>query len=299
MFQRNILLAIGAIALLAGLVFLALGFGQSSASKVEKTEIDKAEPYILVTTHPVIAGSLLRPEDMAWKELPATEIAQDNLVRGKASEADFVGAVTRRDFGDGEALNPNEIIKEKDRDFLAAILSPGTRAVSLAVDEAQGVSGLVMPDDRVDIILTQNLSSQEGNAAHKSVGETILYNRRVIAVDKTLPVLSKSPASDRHINSESVSDLRTVTLELTEREAEQILVAEQIGKVTLSIRALAGSGTDSINVETENTPVWASDVSPALRSPEQVPVKDIVSIGAMRGTRALIEVIHGDKTELR
>jgi len=299
MFQRNILLAIGAIALLAGLVFLVLGFGQSSASKVEKAEVDKTEPSILIAAHPLVAGSLLRPEDMAWKELPPTEIAQDNLVRGKISETDFIGAVTRRDFGDGEALNLSGIVQEKDRDFLSAILSPGYRAVSLAVDEAQGVSGLVMPGDRVDIILTQNLSSQEGNAAHKSVGETILYNRRVIAVDKTLPALSKSSASDQHVNSESVSDLKTVTLELTEREAEQILVAQQIGKVALSIRALAGSGMDSVNLEMENSPVWASDVSPALRSPEQAPAKGIVSIGAIRGTRALIEVIHGDKTELR
>jgi Flp pilus assembly protein CpaB len=90
-----------------------------------------------------------------------------------------------------------------------------------------------------------------------------------------------------------------VTLELTEREAEQILVAIQIGKVTLSMRALEGSGTQSVKLENENAPVWASDVSPALGSLEQVPPKGAAPVGPLQKARALIEVIHGDKIEAR
>ena len=299
MFQRNVLLAVGVIALLAGLMFLILGFDHSSGAKVEKAETGEAKPAILVAAHPIIAGSLLRPEDMAWKELPLAEIIESNLVRGPVSETDFIGAVTRRDFGDREALNSNDIVKTKDRGFLSAVLSPGYRAVSLAVDEAQGVSGLIMPGDRVDIILTQNLNAQEGNAAHKSVGETILHNRRVLAVDKLLPVLSKLPAPDQHIDLQGPPSQRTVTLELTEREAEEILVGTQIGKVALSVRALEGSGADSIAPEKESAPVWASDVSPALRYSEYLPQKAAVSVVPLRSGRALVEIIHGDKTEMR
>ena len=299
MLQRNVLLAIGVIALMAAFAFLMLGLGQSSTSKVEKIAADETKPSILVAAHPLLAGSLLRPEDMAWKELPPTEITENNLVRGKVSETDFVGGVTRSELGDKEALNPNEIVKAKDRGFLSAVLSPGYRAVSLAVDAAQGVSGLIMPGDRVDIILTQNLSSQEGNAAHKSVSETILHNRRVIAVDKTLPALSQSTEPDRHIELQNAPDQRTVTLELTEREAEQILVAVQIGKVALSVRALEGSGIDSVNPESESTPVWAWEVSPALRSLEQAPPRGAASVVSLQRPRTLIEVIRGDKTELR
>ena len=300
MFRRNVLLVIGVIALLAGLTLLALAFGQSSVSKVEKIAAVRATPAILVAAHPLIAGSLLRPEDMAWKELPSAEITGGDLVRGTVSETDFVGAVTRRDFGDQEALNANALVRARDRDFLAAVLSPGYRAVSIAVDVAQGLSGLIVPGDRVDIILTQTLADPQGSTAHKVVGETILHDRRVIAVDRTLPALSKPAAPEQHIDAQGASDTRTVTLEVTEREAEQILVATQIGKVAFSVRALEGSGMDNLlNPEKESMPVWASDVSPALRSPARTPPLPAAFAGSPQKGRVQIEIIHGDKTELR
>ncbi|MEJ0062567.1 MAG: Flp pilus assembly protein CpaB [Alphaproteobacteria bacterium] len=306
MLQRNILLVIGIIALFSGVMFLMLWVGESSPSKIESSRAEKEKKYILVAARPLIAGSLLRPEDMTWKELPPAEIIDGNLVRGSVSETDFVGGVTRRNLGSQEALNPNAIVKAKDRDFLSAVLSPGYRAVSLTMDAAQSISGLIMPGDWVDIVLTQNLSAAEGNAAYKSVGETLLRNRRVIAVDKMLPPLPKSAASpdppkqDQPLTPQNASDPRTVTLELMPREAEQILVAAQIGKVALALRALEGSGMDSADPGMEAMPVWASDVSPALKSAERTsPERTAAPAGPIQKPRSLTEIIHGDKVELR
>lgn len=301
MFRRNLLLALGVIALLVGLVLLALALTHSTGAKVETTEASKVKPAILVAAHPLTAGSLLRPEDMAWKELPPPEMAGDNIARGgPVAETDLVGGVTRRDFGDQEALNANAIVLARDRGFLSATLSPGYRAISLAVDVAQGVSGLIVPGDHVDIILTQTLSSPQGGAAHQVVGETILYDRRVIAVDGTLPALSKSAAPEQRLDTRGASDARTVTLEVTEHEAEQILVATQIGKVALSVRALEKSRADILlDPEKENLPVWASDVSPALQSLAQTPPMPAAFAGNRQKGSVQIEIIRGDKTELR
>lgn len=296
MFKRNVLLTIGVFALFAGCMLLVLGLGQSSPSKGGKTETHETKSFILVATHLILAGTLLRPEDMAWKEVSQAEITEGNLVRGTVSDTDFIGAVTRRDFRDKEAFDSNAIVKARDRGFLSAVLSPGYRAVSLGVDEAQGVSGLIIPGDHVDVILTQNLSDKEGSAAHKSVGETILYNRRVIAVDRLLAASSQPTASEQRVAAQNTGGQRTITLELTAHEAERLLVAAQIGKVALSMRALEGSGMESSKPESEIMPVWASDVSPALRSLEQAPMRSNAPTGSAHG---LIEVIHGDKIELR
>lgn len=296
MFQRNFLLSIGVIALLSGLVLMMFWFGQTSGTLIERTDAETVKSAVLVATHQLSSGTLLRPEDMEWKEVPATRIEASNIARGMASEVDYVGAVTRRDFGIKEALDTTAIVRAKDRDFLSAVLIPGHRAVSIAVDEAQGASGLVMPGDRVDVILTQNLSSTETNAARKSVGETVLHDRRVIAVDRALPTLQ--PLA-RGSHADASRALKTVTLELTEREAEQILVAVQLGRVALSVRPLEGSGVASVKPEEVMSPVWASDVSPALGMLDQTTQSAVAPAGSSQKQRRQIEIFHGDKLELR
>jgi pilus assembly protein CpaB len=106
----------------------------------------------------------------------------------------------------------------------------------------------------------------------KSVGETVLRDVRVIAVDQALSgaIQAKQQPTPPTVGAEGRIP-RTVTLEVTEQQAEKLLVALNLGKIELSMRPFSPPGTELPLVEgtATPTPTWASDVSPALKSVNQ------------------------------
>ena len=281
MLSRNLMLGLGVLALLAGVMLAVLWFHRSAAPAPSAVKQIPMET-ILVATHPIAIGSLLRPGDMTWGEVPAAEVVGADIVQGSVAETVFVGAVTRRAFATREPLTDATLVKPGDRDFLIAALAPGYRAVSIGVDAAQSTSGLVLPGDHVDIVLTQSFQSQGSDAGHKSVGETVLHDLRVIAVDQTLSSAAK-PAATTTLSDPKMP--KTITLEVTEHQAQMLLVAEQLGKIQLAL--LGQQDQDAAPHATpDGPPTWASDVSPALAGPAAT-------------ANGPIEVIHGAKTERR
>src|SRR5579862_2332930 len=140
MLLRNLLLALGGLALLAGVALSIAWLSQPGQSPVSETV--PVRPAILVAKQAVATGTLLRGEDIAWQEVGPGEIHPGHLVRGQVLEADFLGSVARRNFEAGEPLVASDLVKPNDRGFLAAVLRPGMRAVSMAVDASQSESGL-------------------------------------------------------------------------------------------------------------------------------------------------------------
>lgn len=264
MFVRNALLALGALCLIGGLALSVLWYQQLGVSTAQRPEPPR--PAVLVATHDIPAGTLLRPEDMAFKEVPATEIQPGALTRGQVSSAEFVGAVVRRPFAADEHLAATDLIKPSDRQFLSAALRAGMRAVSIAVDTPQSVSGLVLPGDQVDIILTQSFGDAVGDVGRKTVAETVLRDVRVIATDQTLSTPGKQPQPAKGGLLPADSRIpKTVTFEVTGREAERLFVAAQLGRLQLSARPLEIARVAQAGSMTERAqPIWASDVSPAL-----------------------------------
>jgi pilus assembly protein CpaB len=166
MLVRNLLLVLGGLAMLAGLALSAVWFSQTSRGPApEAARAPIVQPAILVATRPIATGTLLRAEDMSWRDTEPGGIGPGNLVRGQISDADLLGAVARRDFGAGEPLIVSELVKSSERGFLAAALKPGARAVSIAVDASQSVSGLILPDDRVDVLLIQSFGDSVADIA--------------------------------------------------------------------------------------------------------------------------------------
>jgi pilus assembly protein CpaB len=194
------------------------------------------------------------------------------MMRGQISESEFVGSVSRRGFGAGDPLTQSDLVKPDQGGFLAAVLAPAMRAVSVTVGAAESVAGLVAPGDRVDVILTQNFNDSLVAPPRKSVGETVLRDVRVIAVDQALSgaIQAKQQPTPPTVGAEGRIP-RTVTLEVTEQQAEKLLVALNLGKIELSMRPFSPPGTELPLVEgtATPTPTWASDVSPALKSVNQ------------------------------
>jgi pilus assembly protein CpaB len=299
MLARHVLIVTGVLALLVGVAVSLLSLRQREASVPGPVVVHQS---VLAAAHPVGTGSLLRPEDMVWKDVTAAEVQPGNIVRDGAGEAEFVGAVSRRDFQTGEPFLADALVKPNTRGFLAVVLTPGNLAMSIGVDPSQSLGGLIMPGDHVDVLLTQAFSEQATDAPHRTVGETILRDIRVIAVDQTLSALDKPVALGAAIGVvDQRGTPRTLTLDVTGQQAQTLLVASQLGKIGIAVRALGGGAA-----QPEEAPTWAADVSPALRAIQtgSSPSPSTSSGPAgttptspIQGTVESIEVIHGSKIE--
>ncbi len=296
MVTRNVLIALGGFALLAGLALVMLW---SRHAPVVRDASNAAEPrsLVLVAARQISAGTLLRREDMTWKG-GGPDAVPGSISSGAADARDYIGGVTRRAFDTGQPLIDASVIKVSDRNFLSAVLSPGDRAVAIAVDAPESVAGLVIPGDRVDILLTQSVGAEPGDRGHGSVSETVLRDIRVIAVDQWLDTVAKPIAKEQRIGASGSPIPGTITLEVGDHEAERMLVAQQIGKITLAVRALERSGEAVSGIEPLPQPIWAVDVSPALGGLGP----NTVTVGVPPGRSPMdssIEIMHGSKTDIR
>jgi len=284
--SRNLLFGLGIFALLAGVLLAVLWFSQSAAPKA--TDIKQIPTQsILVASRPLSAGTLLRVGDLIWSDVPANTVVGGSILHGSLSETELAGAVTQRAFALHEPLTMSAVVKPSDREFLVAALAPGYRAVSINVDATQSTSGLVLPGDRVDVVLIQNFSAAATDPGHKTVGETVLRGLRIIAVDQTLSAAIQPAAPPASAGEAKMP--KTVTLEVTDQQAEALLVAEQLGKIELALRGQLDDAAAGA-IRNITLPTWASDVSPTLRGPEQE---------GLSQTDGSIAVMHGGKTERR
>lgn len=225
---------------------------------------------VLTAARPIHAGVLLKPEDIGSKQLPVNDpAAADGTHDTPDARSALVGAMVRRTLTTGDVLRDSDLMRPGDHGFLAAVLEPGMRAVTIAVDNTTGTAGLIWPGDRVDLILTQSIQDANLPIGHRVAAETVLSNARVIAIDQQL-VQGAAPT-----NSDAAA--RTVTLEVTEREAQRISVAIRLGRLSLSVRSAEGT---RLAVATTSGPdtTWASDVSPALGTAAPATSDNVVRI---------------------
>ncbi|MEA2801842.1 MAG: pilus assembly protein CpaB [Rhodospirillaceae bacterium] len=309
---RPILLVLGTLALVAGaaLVVLQLQTPAPPAEVVAKAD----SQAVLVMVRPVKARTLLRPDDLGWKAIAIAAVPTGAYVRGTATEGDFAGAVVRNDLQLGDILTANQVVKAGEPGFLPAVLSEGMRATSIAVGLAEGASGLIVPGDRVDVVLIQNFTEAGVELSHRSVGETVLSNLRVIAIDQKTATDGKPRAGEPGMSAAAVAAAaataaavepriaKTVTLEVTVRQAEVLMVAQQLGKIQLTLRDAGDEKASTKPALAAAPPTWGADVSPALdglrdhltpttgNSPAPLPTPPPSSE---------VNVYHGPATEVR
>jgi pilus assembly protein CpaB len=222
-----------------------------------------ARTIVLVAARSVPAGSLLKPEDLASRDLAAEERAEDALIDSEAARTELRGGLVRRPLSPGDLLRAEDVLRPRDRGFLAAVLARGMRAMSVGVDAVTGAAGLIWPGDRVDLILTQTFEEQEVPVSRRVVGETVLADVRVIAVDQAL-----TQGADGQSTTEGRL-VRTVTLEVTPEQAEKVAVASRLGRLALSVRAM--DMPEVADVPPSDRSTFGADVSPALRRPVAAP----------------------------
>lgn len=189
---------------------------------------------VLVAAEALPAGRILKASHLRWQPWPEDGLSETYMVDDGSGEHDLVGAVVRQPLATGEPLTDARVVRPGDRGFLAAMLGEGKRAVTVAVTATSGLSGLIFPGDRVDVILTHTVPrEQSATGTSRRASETVLSDIRVLALDQR----TENTDGKRVV-------AKTATLELTPKEAEAVALAEQLGALSLSLRPVAQAEDD-------------------------------------------------------
>ncbi len=204
---------------------------------------------ILVADKELTAGQFLRADNLKWQPWPDSAMNDGYVLESERKLEDYVGAVVRNLITPGQPITDGLVVHPGDRGFLAAVLGPGARAVSVAVNATSGISGFIFPGDRVDLLLTSRFSSRDGEdeAQSRYVTRTLLTALKVLAIDQ------KTESK----NGE-VSPAKTVTLEVTPKQAEKVAIGMAMGTLSLSLQSLARE-EDSIARKTTEGPGYTLD----------------------------------------
>jgi pilus assembly protein CpaB len=245
-------------------------------------------PDALVAAVALQPGTLLRAEDIEWRQLSgpaqpgailrptAAQIKQNPLAEEQALKGAY-GAAVRIAVKAGQPIRREVIVRPGDRDFLRVVLTPGQRAIAIPVRTGGASAGLLEPGDHVDVILTQRFDGHAEGMAHRSVAETVVEDLRVLAVGwETGAGGAAVPHNDFG---------HTVTLEVTPAQAQKINVATELGKLSLTLRPAEAKAAPELKPVAAT---WAGDVSPALgsvRPPANV-VVDPPVVAVLRGSKA-------------
>jgi len=231
---KKIVLLIGALIIAAVTAITAKNmFSGAGAPAASAKPVVPAGPQVLVATRALPVGTIIDAESLRYQMWPEGLVQPAYYIKGQpgTNPSDLLGTVVRNEITAGQPVTNGALIKPGERGFLAAALGPGMRAVTVGVSTTSGVAGFVFPGDRVDIVLSQEVSGG-GDGQSLKVSETILRNVRVLATDSRMTATNQEGKA-------VVKRTSTVTLEATPKIAEKIAVAQNIGQLSLSLRSIA------------------------------------------------------------
>jgi|SRR5581483_2975411 len=224
--------------IIAGICGLGAFFGVMSLvnkpAKVVREEVTTNTTQILVAKNDIPLGTITGPESFRWLEWPQNAVSSSYIQRSARPRAveELKDSVARAPMLAGEPVTPAKLVKPGDGGVLAAILPPGMRAISTRIKEETGVGRLILPNDRVDVILTQRVRGRAGNN-NDFVADTLFRNVRVLAIGQLIEAKE----------GKRLAEGNTATLELTPRQAELLAQANSLGEISLSLRSIADTDT--------------------------------------------------------
>ena len=187
---------------------------------------------VLVAKQNIPVGAKIDAGTIEWRTWPAAGVSPSYIRRPDRPKAieDVSGTIAKSSFFEGEPISEAKLV-HTDSGFMSAILPAGKLAVATAISADTGAGGFILPNDRVDVIMTRPVATDAiGGGSEKYDTETILQNVRVLAIDQKI--------EDK--DGEKVVVGQTATLELTPQQAEILTVARQISaRLTLALRSVA------------------------------------------------------------
>lgn len=212
---------------------LASGSDEPAPTPPPVANLDTVD--VLIADKDIDVGSALSAEDMRWQAWPTAAAGPSFIRKSDRPNAldELKGSIVRGSFTTGEPIQEARLISATGSGYMAAILPSGMRAISTEISPETGAGGFILPNDRVDVILSRRDKEAEKSAGTEVfTSETILHNVRVLAIDQTV--------EDK--NGQKVVVGKTATLELASRQAETLALAHQLGTISLALRSIVDAG---------------------------------------------------------
>jgi pilus assembly protein CpaB len=220
------------IALSAGGVAAYLASGSDNKPLPAEPVAQLKTVDVLVAKSDIGLGQTVKPEDMQWQSWPAATASTTFIRRNERPDAttQIVGSIARSPFITGEPIREVKLVKANGSGFMAAILPTGMRAISTEISPETGAGGFILPNDRVDVILSKREKNPDKAGAPDTINsEVILSNVRVLAIDQ----------APKEKDGQNAVVGKTVTLELKSEQAETLARARQSGPLSLALRSIA------------------------------------------------------------
>jgi pilus assembly protein CpaB len=238
------------VALLAGglAAWLATRGGSPEPTPQVVEVVQSPTTQVLAAKVAIGVAERLSPDNVEWIDWPESAIREGFVTIQDMPEApaELAGSVARFEFFPGEPIRDLKLVRA-DQGYLSAVLEKGKRGVSFGVDSTSASGGFIVPNDRVDIILTQDTDGGQ-------VSRTLLSNVKVLALGQRLGEVGATggPADPDNPRAEIFSGGNVATVELTPAEAETLINAMQVGSLSLVLRSVADFNDNTETVQASN-----------------------------------------------
>jgi len=233
---------------------IALGAGGVAAYLASGTDSNKPPPpapvaqlptvEVLVAKNDINLGQAVKPDDLLWQVWPASTASNSFIRKSDRPDAtkELTGAIARTAMMAGEPIREQKLVKADGSGFMAAILPSGMRAVSTEIAPETAAGGFILPNDRVDVLLTRRIKNPDprGTMPDVVVTEVVVRNVRVLAIDQ----------APKEKEGQNAVIGKTVTLELKPEQNVLLASARQAGTLSLALRSIA----DADQVEVVEAP---------------------------------------------
>ncbi|MEZ9883355.1 Flp pilus assembly protein CpaB [Vibrio splendidus] len=261
-----------------GLSVLLLSQTNSESATTSSKQAAKQTVKVLVPTRTIEIGQTYTPNSFRWKEVPQQELENyiDHVTPDDISAAHTMSGLARTKLVKDSILSKADITEPEGGYSLSLKLQPGYRAISVPVDQVTSNSGFIEPGDRVDILL---LGSQDGellrygNSSQGLYVTTIVHDARVLAFNNKQTAESYQKARESNGFEDGIPDDSSVSLEVTPEQANQVVLAKQLGKLTLVLRG---------QNEVQDQPQHANAVTLKVISPDTTQVLPDVGLVEFR-----------------
>ena len=258
--NRWLIIGAAVLAVLTGVLIFAALSSFGSNDKASTKAAAKSDSSVLVATDTIAAGTKLKPEMFRVAQYAAADLVPSALTDPQA----VIGQVTRVDILKGQqasATQLGQVTDDKHADQLAFKIPDGKRAMAIAVSETSAIAGLLVPGDRVDVLVTiREKQPQAGDQQFVRI-QTVLQNVQVLARAKqeVNNVVTVGPDGKPLSPDQSKPDLAqrpdkvasdtpgTVTLSLSPEEVQRVILASTLGNITLSLRKFGESDAKKID----------------------------------------------------
>jgi pilus assembly protein CpaB len=256
---RIVVLAIAGCAGLAAL-YLASGSDDKPAPAAPVAQLPTVD--VLVAKSDIGLGQSVKPDDLQWQTWPSATASNSFIRRSDKPEAmkDVVGSIARAPFIAGEPIRDQKLVRAEGSGFMAAILPSGMRAVSTEISPETGAGGFILPNDRVDVVLTRRLKHPDSNQPDVVTSEIILINVRVLAIDQ----------APKEKDGQNAVVGKTVTLELKPGQIATLTAGRQAGTLSLALRSIADVNMVEVRTDDQSAKQGVNVIRYGVASPQTI-----------------------------